>query len=79
MSYKIHIMHKKTLQSLRMGNQYKLNFWNHVQYVHMGHEICNDNLTKICNTHKIGGGLLGYYHPSQAQFEGMQVLNYVFN
>ncbi len=42
----------------------------------MGHEIHSDNVTKICNTHKIGGDLLGYYHSSQAQFEGMQVLHF---
>jgi hypothetical protein len=58
-----------------MGIQYTLSFWNYVQYSHMGHEIFNDNLTKICNTHKIGGGLLRYYHPTQAQFEGMQELH----
>jgi hypothetical protein len=57
-----------------MVTQYTLGFWNHVQYPHMGHEICTNILTKTINMHighKISVGLLGFYDPSKAQFEGM--------
>jgi hypothetical protein len=43
----------------------------------MGHEICNDNLTKNMQYPQNRWWFIGgYYHPSQAQFEGMQVLHF---
>ncbi len=38
-------------KNLHTSIQYTPSFWNRVQYLHMGHEICVNILTKIYNTH----------------------------